>query len=142
MSISPRNLWPEDIAVTETVAPAAILKEQASLLGERTKNLVEGRVAPSAPSLRGGNFEYAFYLVAPALDNYHYHLFSVSHGVEFYPLTIQPRGSFGLSGLLPRGEVELAVNNEEEFLEELAKLFSSDKTKHIIASLIAQSRAV
>lgn len=138
MSISPRNLWPEDIAVTNAVAPVTILKEQASLLGERTKNLVEGSVvAPGivrdVDFLLKDRFSYGFNLVAPALNNYRYRLFSISHGVEFYPLTI--------SGSEALNSDELQVNNEEEFFKALETIFSSEKTKRIIGSLIAQSSA-
>ena len=39
------DLWPEDIAVyTKLRSPATILREQASLLGDRTQNLVEADV--------------------------------------------------------------------------------------------------
>src|SRR6185436_9770992 len=135
MSISPRNLWPDDIAVTDAVAPVSLLKEQASLLGERTKNLVEGRVTPGlgkgAAFLIAGRFNYDFDLVAPALNNYRYHLFSISHGVELYPLTI--------SGTEALDSEDIQVNNEEEFLNELKRIFSFEKTKRIISSLIAQS---
>jgi len=134
MSISPRNLWPEDIAVTDAVAPVSLLKEQASLLGDRTKNLVEGRVTPgvgkSVALMLEGGFTYDFDIVAPALNNYRYRLFSVSHGVEFYPLVIDAP---------PFSVAELHVENEEEFLKTLEAIFSSDKTKRIISSLIAQS---
>jgi len=137
MSISPRDLWPEDIAVNEAVAPVAILKDQASLLGERTKNLVEGRVTQRDRSYSDPDFTYDFYVVAPALNNYRYRLFSISHGVEFYPLRIQESGTFDADGR----DFELKVNDEDELLETLAKIFSSQKTKGIISSLIAQSKA-
>lgn len=136
MSISPRNLWPEDIAVTDAVAPVSILKEQASLLGERTKNLIEGSVSPSFRDLglilRKDRFSYDFDVVAPALNGYRYRLFNISHGVEFYPLTID---SAALNS------PPFNVNNEEEFLKAIEAIFSSEKTKGIISSLIAQSRA-
>jgi hypothetical protein len=136
MSISPRDLWPEDIAVNEVVAPVAILRDQASLLGERTKNLVEGRVTQRESHYSEPDFVYDFYVVAPALNNYRYRLFSISHSVDFYPLGIQ-EGVFDLAGR----DSELKVNDEEEFLQTLAKIFSSERTKGIISSLIAQSRA-
>lgn len=139
MSISPRNLWPEDIAVTDAVAPVSLLREQASLLGERTKNLVEGSVVTPG-TVRGvdflqqkDRFSYGLDLVAPALNNYRYRLFSISHGVEFYPLTI--------SGTEALNSDEFQVNNEEEFLKAIERIFLSEKTKRIISSLIAQSRA-
>lgn len=136
MSISPRNLWPEDIAVTDVVAPVSILKEQASLLGERTKNLVEGSVTPGLGKgvnvLLKDRFNYDFDLVAPALNHYRYRLFSISHGVEFYPLIID---------VTALDTDQFQLYNEEEFLKALEALFSSEKTKGIIGSLIAQSRA-
>ena len=154
MSISPRNLWPEDIAVTQVVAPVAILKEQASKLGEITKNLVEGSVKQNFSDLGGllfpkpsrksrathseddlyeGDFRYDFDLVAPALNNYRYRLFSISHGVEFYPLIIT--NCVALNGS------DHQITDEEEFLTALETIFSSEKTRGIISSLIAQSRA-
>lgn len=137
MSISPRDLWPDDIAVNEVVAPVAILKHQASLLGERTKNLVEGIVTQRKREYGETGFIYDFYLVAPALDFYRYRLFSISHTVDFYPLSIQDIGGPDLDGHASK----LKVNDEEEFLQALAKVFSSEKTKGIISSLIAQSSA-
>ena len=134
MSISPRNLWPEDIALTQIVAPVAILKEQAALLGERTKNLVEGRVTQRKRDyLYPLTLTYDFDLVAPALDHYQYRLFSISHDVEFYPLTIDNSDALN--------DNQLHVNDEEEFLSALGQIFSSDKTKGVIKSLVAQSRA-
>jgi hypothetical protein len=138
MSISPGDLWPEDIAVNEVLAPVTILKHQASLLGERTKNLVEGSVTQRKRQFSDDTgFTYDFYLVAPALDFYRYRLFSISHGVDFYPLSIQDSGVFDPDGR----ESKLKVNDEDEFIHALAKIFSSEKTKGIISSLIAQSRA-
>lgn len=135
MSISPRNLWPDDIAVTEQVSPVSILKEQGALLGQRTKNLVEGRVRGGPSEYGTREFHYSFELVAPALDNYRYELFSISHGVEFYPLSIDwnppDRTLFKGSG----------IENEEQFLKALEMIFSSEKTRKVISSLIAQSRA-
>ena len=134
MSISPRNLWPEDIDVSEVIAPVTILKEQASLLGERTKNLVEGRVTPNNDNfLYTTDFVYDFDLVAPALNNYRYRLFTIEHNVDLYPLFIRNFEAFAV----PR----LEVPNEEEFLTRLAEIFSSRKAKSVIKSLIAQSRA-
>lgn len=133
MSISPHNLWPDDIAVTGVVAPVTILKDQASVLGQRTKNLVEGRVTQSNEPFHEDNFTYRFDLVAPALNNYRYRLFSISHGVEFYPLIITNSAAFN-------GD-EVEVPNEEEFLNALGNIFSSEKTRRVITSLIAQSRA-
>lgn len=131
MSALRRNLWPEDIAVTDAVAPVVILKEQAALLGQQTQNLVEARVYPGQSRYSEYPFVYYFELVAPALENYRYRLFEISHGVEFYPVRIGFEGFDGYSD----------AKSENEFMEELANIFSSERTKRIISSLIAQSKA-
>lgn len=128
MSISPRNLWPEDVAVTDAVAPVAILKEQASLLGQQTRNLVEARVTQRHSSKF--DFCYYFELVAPALENYIYRLFQILHNIEFYPVWID---------FYEDSPIE--VQSEDEFMLELERVFSSEKTKRIISSLISQSKA-
>jgi hypothetical protein len=38
------SFWPTDFGVATEVTPLTILKEQAGFLGQRTKNLIEGRV--------------------------------------------------------------------------------------------------
>ena len=45
---SMNDLWAEDIGVTTVKTPVAILKEQASLLGNKTQNLVIGEVLSSS----------------------------------------------------------------------------------------------
>lgn len=39
------DLWPADIGEPNIRTPVSILREQASLLGEKTNNIVEGQVA-------------------------------------------------------------------------------------------------
>lgn len=130
MSVRP-SLWPDDIAVTDAIAPVVILKEQASLLGQRTQNLVEARVHPGQTHYEEYPFVYYFELVAPALDNYRYRLFGISHGVAFYPVRIEFEGFDGYRDAI----------SENEFMSELADIFSSERTRRIISSLIAQSKA-
>ena len=38
------DLWPENIAESNMVTPVSILREQAALLGDKTKQLVTGEV--------------------------------------------------------------------------------------------------
>ena len=98
------DLWPEDIGpIPESKGPVIILREQASLLGKKTNNLVEAEVVqlePSRPeppivavqiepSMFETRFNYAFLIVAPPLNNYRYKLFTISHGIDAYPVTIK-----------------------------------------------------
>jgi hypothetical protein len=84
------DLWPQDIATTELTPPVTLLKEQGTLLGEKTKNLVVGKVVrlDDWPWASPSDFVYSFYIVGPALGNYRYKLLTVSYPPEFYPLDI------------------------------------------------------
>jgi hypothetical protein len=110
-----------DIAPAAIRTPLAILREQAALLGAKTRNLVEATVATN---VRGPEFIHRFNLVAPSMGNYTYELFIVVHRIEMYPITVLP----GLS-----------LKTEEAFTEWLRDTLSSDTTKKIIANLLAQA---
>jgi hypothetical protein len=126
MSQTTQDLWPDDIAVVgDLKPPLVILREQASLLGSKTNNLVEGRVVTNPA--QSGYFRHSFIVDSPALA-YTYTLFHVSHPPELYPalITDDNGNSIGEAG------------NKEAFVEQLKKALSSDKTKRIITALIAQ----
>ena len=123
------DLWPDDITVSTPTAPVTILRQQAARLGQRTKNLVEAEVRSQPSKKRGDHFEHGFYLVAPALDNYQFLLFSIDHPIDFYPITITIRKGF------------IEVDSEQKFAEELKKIFATEGTKRVISALISQSQA-
>src|SRR5229473_392111 len=102
MEVVMQDLWPEDIERVSNKPPVTILKEQASFLGQRTKNIVTAEVRQLeqasdydiilgvVPPVIPGHpphydFNYRFYIVAPALQDYHFKLFDLSHNVEPYP---------------------------------------------------------
>jgi hypothetical protein len=145
------SLWPTDIkATSKRLSPVAILKRQASLLGERTKNLVEAEVETKAADHQK-KLQHWFYLVAPALDFYKYPLFRVEHSpTQFYPLSIRfnvraetsTKGdrSSKFEGITSREQVMmLRVKSEGEFTAHLKTIFAADETKKVIQSLIDQS---
>ena len=151
------DLWPEDIDYTETKAPVSILKEQASLLGNKTKNLLKAEVRLCGsvrnnfldkikPVLRTEqSFCYTFYFVAPTLNNYRYRLFTILHGVQLYPLGIDIDDSDVEAEILKTFEGALSpkdtviAHSESEFLETLQKILNADKTKQIMKSILAQT---
>lgn len=124
MSQPDRDLWPENIGVSAMVTPATILKEQAALLAEKTKGLVEADVRSSGS---GTQFVHSFTLRVPALDNYHYVLFTASHPIELYPAVI----AF-------RGHEPVTTPDEETFVAQLAIVLSCDETTRVVQGLIAQ----
>jgi hypothetical protein len=114
------DLW-GDIQPLAVRTPVSILRQQAALLGNKTQNMVEAKVRSV---VEAGEFYHSFNLVVPSLDSYTYRLFAVHHGPELYPVTFS------------RGE---ELRTEEEFVEWLRKRLSSDETRKIVGSLLAQA---
>ena len=120
------DLWPNEFCVTDENVPVAILREQASLLSEKTGWKLQGLVSTR---VEGKNFENYFHIVAPALDDYHYRLFKVKHGIEPYPLWID-------SEVFPQTDYE--VSTADDFLQALKTIFSAEPTKKLIGILLKQ----
>lgn len=128
------DLWPDDIGYTKLKAPVTILMEQASLLGKKTQNLVEAKIG------RDEAFEefcYNFYLVAPALGNYRYKLFTIFHDIQLYPVKINIDSDI-LEEVSPGTEGQLSAESEDDFLDILRKIFGAEKTRSLIYALLAQ----
>lgn len=113
-----------DIAPELVRTPVAIMKEQAALLGKKTQHVVEARVSTTVDDSR---FVHRFRLVVPALEEYTYELFRVSHGVDIYPVSEAHE-------LNP-------LKDAEAFTNWLRHTLSSDKTKKIIGNLLAQANS-
>lgn len=135
------DFWGEIVPAQERT-PLAILREQAALLGTKTKNLVEATVDTSVTP--DGQFVHRFTLVVPALSSYRFELFRIEHGVAIYPITVALEVP---SAQLSRGPVNLLVppslsphlQTEQEFVDWLHRKLSSAETKRIIANLLAQA---
>lgn len=110
-----------DLAPAGVRTPLSILREQAALLGTKTKNLVEATVTTRTDD---DLFVHYFNLIVPALDNYTYGLFAISHAIDLYPVRVRSRG--------------LSLPSEEAFLDWLQQELSSDKTRRIVTNLLSQ----
>jgi len=141
------DLWPEDIRVVKEKAPVTILREQASLLGAKTKNIVTAEVK-RVTVLKRPDFCFDFYIVGPALGNYRYKLFEIRHGIDLYPVTIElgdPEWAREVARHFEAWVKELSpgtsvqVRTEEEFVEYLRRIFESQKTRQVIRAILAQS---
>jgi hypothetical protein len=143
------SLWPTDIGASAEKAPVTILKEQATILGTMTNNIVkaevvatEGKRIPYEFLSKTHDFGFSFYIVAPALNNYRYQLFTIYHNLEFYPLAFKTeteRNDLRIDVL--DNEFEYA-ENEMQFLQKLKIIFGSQKTRRIIGSIMSQSRGL
>ena len=126
MSTHTQDLWPVDIATTELRSPVAILREQATLLADKTEGLIVGNVRTVTLAEQ---LQHTFMFVAPALSHCTFDLFNFTHGPSLYPVDASNQ----------EGKV-IRIESEEEFMNFLRDLFSSERTKQIIHSLIAHSR--
>ena len=119
------DLWPANIAESNLVTPVTIIKEQASLLGEKTKQLVHGEVETTSS---GSLLIHHFSIVAPTM-NYRYELFSVQHNVSFYPLVVK------------FVDTTTQVLNESDFKAKLKQIFAHPHTLNVVHSILAQARS-
>jgi hypothetical protein len=122
------DFWPDIATAARRVTPLSLMKQQAVLLGKHTKNLLEGEVSSS---VHVGRLVHSFQISVPTLD-YSYELFRVSHDiVALYPVKVE----FSMVGPLA-GHPPLA--SEDAFMDWLKKVLSSDETKRVLGSLLAQ----
>lgn len=137
------DLWPELSVAEKIKAPISIFREQASLLGQKTKNLVTAEV--EKPRKYDERFNYSFDLVAPTLDNYHYRLFTVEHGIDLYPLRL-----YLDTDIIEELKNQISINadadgyfvsaeNEDELIKQLRLVFGSKRTRHLVKALLAQA---
>ena len=136
------SLWPKEIETRREKAPVAILREQASILGEKTRNLVQGEVSTSKSV--NNQFAYDFYIVSPPLENYHFKLMTVSHGINFYPLQVDIDQDihseiFGEGQYAEYPHIYGRAESEKQFLDLLKQIFGAEKTVRVITSLLSQA---
>jgi hypothetical protein len=157
------NLWPS-LNIVPQRTPLSILKEQAAMLGQQTQNLVTAEVMELRPmEWKNGEtlpqktfttpvtsrFNYAFYLVAPALQFYRYLLFSISHPIELYPVQFRldtdiyaefaSKDIFGAEQEGSIGEPTVIAKTEDQFIAILKELLNSSKTIRVIEAIYSQS---
>ncbi|QMW03046.1 hypothetical protein [Spirosoma foliorum] len=129
-----QNLWP-DFVIDKTKSPKAILKEQAGYLMVKTNNVLSAEIETTQEF---GQIVHHFYVVAPAINNYRYKLFSVSHKiVEYYPLTVMTDIELDDEPF----ENHKVARDEKELISLLSGIFNNSENTRIISSLLSQSLA-
>lgn len=121
------DLWPADFSATSILTPVAILRQQGATLGQKTQNIVFGRVITQS---NDGGFRQIFYLTCPPLG-YQVELLFADHGIDLYPATIHVSGE--------AGPPKVAAD-ADAFATILKEVFASGRTKKIVGSLLAQSK--
>ena len=125
------NLTVDEIADFET--PVSILKSQAAQLSRITKNVVKANIdlISGDPS---GQFRYDFDVVVPALDNYVYTLFRISHSMRLYPVRITVTHA--------NPSYDLECEDRQAFVQTVESILSSERVHTIVRSLLAQAKAI
>jgi hypothetical protein len=138
------NLWPEDITTSVDLnTPVELLQQQASYLGEMTKNELKGIVGNSDALFDKGEFKYEFYINAPTLGNYSYKLFSISHDIDLYPVNIFLENEMIKEILGDRYTSNIKAikcSNEAHFIGTLGRVFAAKRTRNIITSLLQMTK--
>jgi hypothetical protein len=129
------DLWPDEIAAAAgPTPPLTILKQQASLLGRKTKNLVEAEVHTEVTDFQR-ILRHTFFLVAPVVGLDQYPLLYVEHPVtRMYPATVKVNPDDPSSSVR-----ELLAKDEAEFKQRLKAIFAAEPVKRVIGNLLAQS---
>ena len=112
-----------NLDVQTITTPVSILREQAALLGKKTKNVIEAQVDTDAA---GGKFHHSFNLVVPTLDDYTYQLFAIRHEIDLYPVSVVWSGG------------GIALSTEQDFKDWVQATLSSSQTRRIITNLLSQ----
>lgn len=128
------DLWPDFFPAKGELPPITILKQQASALGLKLRNLIEADVETGTTDYQG-YLRHTLFLVAPVLNFYRYKLLDVEHpATEMYPVTIK------VSSDDPANSAsEIKAANEVEFKDALRDVFARAQTKRVIENLLAQS---
>jgi hypothetical protein len=135
------DLWPEVMVAASIQTPIAILSEQADILGCRTNRLIEAIVDQPAEA-RDDRFAYEFLISVENLE-YRYSPFRVEHSIDLYPVKIFLQDDDIAKEVVGRVSstnpwTTCVAKTEQEFLETLGKIFTSEKMKRLLGALLAQ----
>ena len=130
--MSKKDLWGDIEKTKVPTNPKQILKEQAEVIGVKTKYVLRGRVIGTSETKENRpSFTSALLVDARRIDNYTYDLLMVDYPLEMYPVEMY---SFAHSKLY-------MCNTEEEFIEKLGEILSSEEVMKTISALVSQSTA-
>jgi hypothetical protein len=107
--------------------PLSILREQASALTEQTKGAIVGSVETRTDN---GTLDVHLTLIVPALNDYRHRILTYKQPIDLYP------GHLVASGQEMARFIE--ISDENQFVSEVKGILSSDRTKNILTSLLAQ----
>lgn len=124
------DLWPRDLmdGFERISTPLSVLKEQASFLGPKFGNLIEGKVEPARWTNEA---------------RYPFHMFYLCYDIQLYPIQVLLD-----EDIFSQIEVQefsvicgnrmLEIDSQDNFLKGLQMIFGSKKLKKLIGALLSQ----
>lgn len=137
------DFWPAIENVEDAHSPVVLLRKQAEKLTDKSGRRLRGRVSTTTGRLgmdamralgkvddiySTDNFTHVFSIDVPSLEDYSYRLFTVSHGIDSYPVTYEDEN-----------HLWQALADEGKFTFWLKQTLSSEKTKRILNTLAGQA---
>jgi len=152
------NLWPKDLKAAGTKAPVTILREQASLLGETTQNIIQAKVQRvELPEQHPGSYyetqiagDYDLQTVLPKLPKKHLGLkenkIQMDFGYSFY-IVAPALGNYRYKLFMVRHDIDLYPVNiypDDDIMKEVCTVLPEQNVWVIQgneATLVAKSEA-
>lgn len=142
------DLWPTAALKVDVRTPVAILRTQATRLGQRTQGLLIGEVTITT----GENNQVVLGLevIVPALNNYRYRLLSVQHAQDaIFPAKVSANGfkidvtEFGMllqnSRTVTKHVNTKTAYSEGDFIDIVHEALQAPETTALMQSLIVRS---
>ena len=144
------DLWPTAALKVDVRTPVAILRTQATRLGQRTQGLLVGEVTVTT----GENNQVVLGLevIVPALNNYRYRLLSVQHAQDaIYPAKVAANGftvtesvpgnilSFSGPTTVTKHVATKTAHSEGDFIHIVHEALQAPETTALLQSLIFRS---
>jgi hypothetical protein len=125
------SFWkiPDTASVASVRTPLSLIKEQASALAKQTGGLLR---ANTITFVVGSKLYIHLEVEVPALNGYSVQLLTYAQPAQIYPGTLQ----FSIKGQ------DVEIRNEQQFVDTLRDVLSSDDVQRVIGSLMAQAQSV
>ncbi|MBD3265130.1 hypothetical protein GF373_00540 [bacterium] len=124
------NLWGEIPSVEKEKSPIVILKEQASLLGQMTNNILTAQVVSRTKGT--DSIDAVLDIIVPALDFYRLSILETNFDIiKTYPLKVRN---------LTTGK-SYEVKNEQDFKDILRNELSSNSVQKVLGSLLMHAKS-
>ncbi len=140
------SFWPVNFEAANLKTPKEILEGQMAILPKLTKNLVyadleELNEVQKIKILPNG-FQYSFVIRGNYLENYKFKVFSMSHDIIFYPVSVFLDNDIKTELEMSHLSMVERLHSEEEFTTFLKKVLKSKKVSTVIGSIIKLSPTI